>query len=219
MKKVLLAIFALSLSSSVFAQTNISITNVTLIDTAYLNQTIPMSISFTNNAATDFTGTLAAKATVQGTPINDLITGSSFTIAASATTQFTGLQFLISVSNSFTLGDNVVVIWPVAMSAVDTLIGDTVQEHVHVLFPNGVNDLKLNSELFVGSVSKNQIVIFNQTQIAIAESNIYDLNGKRIENLSGDRNQIQLENISSGIYLLEIKLNDGRKGTFKIIVQ
>ena len=219
MKKVLLAIFALSLTTSVFAQTNISITNVTLADTAYLNQTIPMSISFTNNAASDFTGTIAAKATVQGTPINDLITGSSFTIAAGATTQFTGLQLLISVSNSFTLGDNVVVIWPVAMSSLDTLIGDTIHQNVHVPFPNGVDNLDLNSKLSIGVILKNQWLIMNQTQTAISESNIYDLNGKRIENLLGDRNQIQLENISTGIYILEIKLTNGRKGMFKILVQ
>ena len=62
-------------------------------------------------------------------------------------------------------------------------------------------------------------MIFNQTQTTIAETNIYDLNGRRIENIVGDINQVQLENISSGIYLLEIKLMDGRKGIFKILVQ
>ena len=219
MKKVLLALFVLSLSTSGFAQTDISISNVTLADTVSLNQTLLYSISFINNATTDFTGSIAAKATVQGTPINDLITGSSFTIAAGDTTQFTGLQMLFSVSNSFNLGDNVVVIWPVAISATDTLVGDTVHQNVHVLFPNGIDDFRSNLNLSIGVILKNQWMIFNQTQTTIAETNIYDLNGRRIENIVGDINQVQLENVSSGIYLLEIKLMDGKKGIFKILVQ
>ncbi|MEI7801938.1 MAG: T9SS type A sorting domain-containing protein [Bacteroidota bacterium] len=219
MKKVLLALFVLSLSTLVFAQTDISITNVNLIDTAYLNSNQQLSLSFTNNAAVDFTGSIEAKATVQGHPIPDLITASSLPIAASASTQFTGLSLLIAASNYFTLGDNVVVIWPIAMTPTDTTIGDTVQQKVHVLFPNGIDNLELNSKLSIASVLKNQWLIMNKTQTAISESNIYDLNGKRIETISGNNNQVDLENISSGIYLLEIKLADGRKASFKILVQ
>ena len=219
MKKVLLVLFAFSLSTSVFAQTNISISNVTLADTVSLNQTLLYSISFTNNATTDFTGSIAAKATVQGTPINDLITGSSFTIAAGDTTQFTGLQMLFSVSNSFNLGDNVVVIWPVAMSATDTLVGDTVHQNVHVLFPNGIDDFRSNLNLSIGVILKNQWMIFNQTQTTIAETNIYDLNGRRIENIVGDINQVQLENISSGIYFFKVIQDGAIIGVGKISFQ
>ena len=105
------------------------------------------------------------------------------------------------------------------MTPTDTTIGDTVQQKVHVLFPNGIDNLELNSKLSIASVLKNQWLIMNKTQTAIAESNIYDLSGKRIETISGNNNQVDLENISSGIYLLEIKLADGRKASFKILVQ
>ncbi|GDX51711.1 hypothetical protein LBMAG27_07580 [Bacteroidota bacterium] len=219
MKKVLLVLFVLSLSTSVFAQTDISITNVNLVDTAYLNDNPQLSLSFTNNAAVDFTGSIEAKATVQGHPIPDLITASSLPIAAGVSTQFTGMSLLIAASNYFTLGDNVVVIWPVAMTTIDTTVGDTVHQNVHVLFPNGINDPSLTGKVLIFSVAKNQFHIINQTQSVIAESNIYDLSGRRIENLIGDNNQVQLENISSGIYLLEVKLSDGRKANFKILVQ
>ena len=78
---------------------------------------------------------------------------------------------------------------------------------IHELFknPNG-NELKCN-------------VSFVNDKVESAVVSMYDLSGRMVCSFSKDKKEINLGNISSGLYTLEIKLSEGRKSVFKVMVQ
>ncbi len=221
MKKVFLAVLIFCLSCSVFvnAQTGISISVTPQIDTCFMNDNLLYALTFINNDSIDFNGSLAAKATVNGFPHADLITGSTMFIPADTFVTFSGLYLPVNVASSFWTGDNVVVIWPVAMTLTDTLIGDTVQKRIKVNFPNSVNDISILSKIIIGNNSKNNFSIYNLTESAIQSTAIYDMSGRLVELISGNKTQFYLNHFSRGLYIAEVKLEDSRTAKFKIAVQ
>lgn len=219
MKKVLLATFVLSFFSlnNLFAQ-GIAVINVSVADTTDMNTVLPVTYTLKNtdliNSIT--VDSLEVKVTANGTAINNLLTlsgpfpftpGGTYTISSGANIDVTPTAFF--------LGDNVVVIWPVA----DGITGISNTDTIFVREPNFISSPDLSSKLFITSTTVNQFQIVNHTQSEIYQLNIFDLNGRLIEQYSGDKKQFKLDNISSGIYLLEIKLSDGKKAIFKIAVQ
>ena len=218
MKKVLVAALILIISNSenLFAQCgDIVLTNVSLQDTGYMQSTVLLNFSLTNISQDTVTvDSLKVKGFVIGHgAIADQVNTASITFLPGQSFPFSNQLDLIPVA--FQTGDNVVVIWPI----INQSDCDSAIEIIYVKDNVGINDPELNSKLFIGSLYNNQFQIHNLTQTPIFQSTVFDLNGKLLTRFSGEKSQIQLNNISSGIYLLEIILADGRKGIFKVLVQ
>ena len=218
MKKILLAVFVLSLiASSRLSAQGIVLANIPFVDTTNMNTIIPINDSLYNTDLVnpDTVNQLEVKITVNGFPVTDLVTVTGPIIFAPGQTIIIGGNSINVTNVAFVYGDNVVVIWPVA----DGVNGPFVIDTVHVLLPNGIQESSLDNIVSIFSLSKNQFQIHNLTSTSIAESNIYDLSGKLMMKNEGDKKDLLLNDFSSGIYMLEVKLADGKRAMFKLLVQ
>ncbi len=218
MKKILLASLILMFANTekMFAQSSdIILTNVSLVDTANLNSTVLFPFTIQNISLTD---TITAQIQVRAREINygndlpDQLMSTPMTFLPGEPFSFPGNQLSLD-QVLFTVGDNVVVIWPV----VNGIPGDSILNPIKINAADGVSDPELKTQLLIGKISTNHFQIINHTKIAISESAVFDLSGRMIEKYIGDKKQFQLNNISTGIYLLEIQMSDGKKAVFKIL--
>lgn len=218
MKKILLAflIFFAATYAKVFAQCgDIVLTNVSLVDTANWQGNATLFFSLTNiSTDTVFVDSVKVKVLVLNHGVlPDQVNTTNLSFNPGQSYQFSNTLNLLPVA--FQVGDNVVVIWPI----INTSPCDSAIEIIYLKNNVGINDPELNSKLFITSLTNNEFQIHNLTQSAISFSRIFDLNGKMIEEYAGEKKEFHLNGFSTGIYLLEVKLADGKRGVFKLFVQ
>lgn len=217
MKKILFASLILMFANTekMFAQSSdIILTNVSLVDTANLNSTVLFPFTIQNISLTD---TITAQIQVRAREINygndlpDQLVSTPMTFLPGEPFSFPGNQLSLD-QVLFTVGDNVVVIWPV----VNGIPGDSILNPIKINAADGVSDIELKTQLLLAKISTNHYQIINRTNSTFSELVLFDLSGRKIEIYNNEEKQIQLNSISKGIYLLKIKLSDGRNGVFKI---
>ncbi|HAP00972.1 MAG TPA: hypothetical protein DCQ93_03505 [Bacteroidetes bacterium] len=218
MKKILLAVCLISLISlqKSSAQT-INIVGAFLVeDTTFLYSSTYLTYGIKNTGLNDFTGNVQVKVEANGDSIPGGVIINNIFIPADSTYMFTGNP-VDYFPVTFQTGDNVVVIWPIVNGV--TGASDTLPT-VYLWDPNSVTDATLEDKVLLASTSiQNQFRIINKSNYDILSSYVYDLSGRMVCSFSKDKKEINLGNISSGLYTLEIKLSEGRKSVFKVMVQ
>lgn len=111
-------------------------------------------------------------------------------------------------------GIDVIVIWPVATSAITI---DSLEFTVYIKDATGLNEL--NAEELIRAYpnpARDQIHIQHANAAAIESIGIYDLTGKMLLSCK-KQSTINIENLPAGMYTVEVILSDKRHYTTKIV--
>jgi hypothetical protein len=198
-----------------------SATNLgSLPDTINLNDSFSHTLVIQNfDSVNDFTGTIFLQAALDsgGTLIREITVGSVFvsnfgwldTISITYAETYDTL-------NRYKLGDNIVVVWPVAGTS---LIRDTIRQHVYIDSPaaiHGLNnankDILIYPNPFINILHIKGIYLGN----ALKQVRLFDVYGRMV--YSGDSSlRINIEGVKSGIYFLELGFVDGIKQSYQLV--
>ncbi len=124
----------------------------------------------------------------------------------------------IVTSDLCSVGDNIVVIWPVALEP-NVPTTDSASVHFNVLDNVGIEENHLNEDIkvYYDPVAENLIFDYGEFKNHVAKIELFNLYGTELVSYIVQRDQISLINYNSQLYFLKIILNDGRSVTFKII--
>lgn len=119
-------------------------------------------------------------------------------------------------SNTFDIGDNVVVVWPRAIN--NNSAADSLTFHVFITNLNGVEESnKANTDLKIFPNPANDFVSFTSDKREVEEVRFYDVSGKLVLH-SKDNMNIFTGQLIRGLYITETTLSDGIIIRRKIIV-
>ncbi|MBV6485945.1 MAG: hypothetical protein KFKLKKLM_02566 [Flavobacteriales bacterium] len=196
-----------------------SINMGSLPDTINLNDNYVHTLTVHNFDSVGFTGTIYLVAAIDssGTLLSVDTVGSVFVsnLGWTDTVSITYTENYNTI-NGYKLGDNIVVVWPVAGS---TAIRDTIRKNVFI--SNSLSIQRLSSvdkEVIIYPNPFNQFFEFKivDKQINLKQVRLYDIGGRIVINNNRNSN-INTENLTNGIYFLELEFMDRRKITYKLI--
>lgn len=193
-----------------------------------LNDTLPGgltdSIGFRiiHNGPSTFGGSIKLYAAVQDTSglfytTVDSINTGAVTIGSFGDSIYAYMTPTYTIApTKYHLDINVIVIWPVASGIIT---GDSAT-YIEVLTdPNGIQEIDLKELIRAfPNPTKGNLTLENKNQISIEEVRIYNTQGRLIEHLSNPQ-FVCTEGWAKGTYLINIKLEDGKTHTIRVIKQ
>ncbi len=222
MKKLLYLLLLIFCGSSLFAQTHIRISHISGIPiTGLPNNTVyevstydSIEVTIVNDDTLSFSDSISIyikSGSIQF--IDTLIYATSINIASGDSIILHRSGFVFS-RVYFDEGDNIVVVWPAAR--ITPIVSDSVTFNIFFisLLASSPEFPKEEIILFPNPVSK-YLSIDGLNLIQIKRVRIYDLLGKEIYNHSSIHRNIPIENLSPGMYLLNIEITDGSMKVFK----
>lgn len=185
---------------------------------AQYNDSDSINVFVKNKGNSAFSGTVTVFLAVDTSNGLNILTTDTFSVSGFNPGDSTSVSFTYTYTPAnFRLGTNIVVIWPQAAGAV-TL--DSAQATVTI---NGYNsvieiDNKGNIQVFPNpSVEMLNIQPDAATINQIKQIQLYDLNGKLIEEYPASANQINMSKYPAATYLLTIRLLDNTVKNYKLI--
>jgi len=220
-----LSIMLLSIHSSGNAQT-IGMSNVGPLnysDTVTAGTVDSFSVWVKNVSATVFNDTLtligAVRDDVNPAVLNIVGSYSStapMLINANDSISIPMLDVYTLDTNNYRTGINVIVIWPVAQTAATA---DSLEFTVYIIDDVSVDEIDLKQFIKAfPNPSTDHITIENNSKINIEEVRIYDISGCLLEIIK-DRSVINTEKWATGMYLVDIWLENHQKHAVRIIKQ
>jgi hypothetical protein len=187
-------------------------------DSVTFNQTVQISVFIDNKGDTLFSGTFQLYISVNGDSATLLDTTHYFANLQS----FDSIQVLITdyeiTPPSYTIGDNIVVIWPVAdLPGVPTT--DSGRTHVHVDTALGLGPPLLLEQIkvYYRNSDHDWVIDYGSALSFIRDVTCYSILGQQISKYNYPVNQISFSQRSSQIALLVIRTKQGETISFKIL--
>ena len=189
-------------------------------DTVLAGSTNSYSVWVKNYGPSDFiNGGLNIKTAVYDSAYNivGLDSVGVISINANDSAQFSLTTTYTISANGYKYGGDVIVIWPVALSAntVDSL-------QFNIFIDSTANEVKeIDVEKIIKlypNPAKEDINIENIDDAHIEGINIYDLNGKLVLSNRHEKT-INIENLSKGVYNINVLLSNKKQYSIKIIKQ
>jgi hypothetical protein len=121
----------------------------------------------------------------------------------------------------YRIGNNVIVIWPIAYSHPNTYTHDTIRDTVYVTYATGIHELDVNNLFKLYPNPTRESVTIDAEGPAgkeIEEVTLYDFEGKTIASYKKQR-LIDLSAFSKGAYLVKVTFRDGTIGRRKLLIQ
>ncbi len=121
----------------------------------------------------------------------------------------------VSAFENFGFGDNIVVIWPVALG---NPVHDSLKRHVVVRDPLGISTPTSAAGISVWNSHARLHLIYHDPSLETSQLSITDLSGRALL-VSEESNPAELpvDNLPEGIYLLLVKTKDGQRYVFRFI--
>jgi hypothetical protein len=189
-----------------------------LPDTININDNYSHSVTIQNFNSTTLTGTIYLVAAVD----TSLGLMSIDTVASVSVTNF-GLNDTVSLSytetynfsNSYKIGGNIVVVWPIANFGNTK---DSLFKNVYIKNTVAINEINtLNSSILIyPNPVKNKILIKNPYDTTIKHVRIFNLNRALILD-EEYQSEINTEHLTNGMYFLELVFTNKHKEYYKII--
>jgi len=223
MKKILFfAIVLFAVNSR--AQTYIGITNFgpsPASDTVMAGSSHTYNVWVKNNGPGAFNGSLKINTAIRDSAFAGLDSLDNFDAGTQSIPAGDSLLFTLTADYNvgplgYRYGIDVIVIWPYALG---NYTSDSLEFTVYILDPNGTNELDVSDLISLyPNPSAGRISINNNSGIEVESIAIYDLSGKLVIS-NKDRNMINTESLTPGMYQTEVILSDKSRHTFKIIKQ
>lgn len=191
-----------------------------LPDTINLNDTYVHTLVLQNaDSVNDFTGTIYLVAGIDtgGTLLSVDTVGSVFV---------SNLNWLDTISitytetydtpNGYKLGDNIVVVWPVAGTIA---IRDTIRQHVFINNPAAIQSINNENKdvlIFPNPFSNQLNIKIVGTEDKLKQVRLFDASG-RIVVIENSNRFINTESISKGLYFLELEFYNHDRFSYKLI--
>jgi hypothetical protein len=185
-------------------------------DTVLFNQQVTISFGVVNTGNQEFVGTLSIYYSVNNNFLNQLDTfNSQVVIDTGQVFQVVDSGYTI-LQPLFEVGDNIVVIWPVAMNAITT---DSATAHIYVdtLLGIGSPNIKEQVKAFYNSHDQRVVIDYGNLISQIEEVTAYSILGEQITKYSYAVNEISFAEDSPEIVLLKISTKQGETISFKIL--
>ena len=190
-------------------------------DTVLAGSTNSYSVWVKNYGSSAFNDSLIINTAVIDTTNTYHIVGLDsvgvISINANDSAQFSLTTTYTISANGYKYGGDVIVIWPVALSAntVDSL-------QFNIFIDSTANEVKeIDVEKIIKlypNPAKEDINIENIDDAHIEGINIYDLNGKLVLSNRHEKT-INIENLSKGVYNINVLLSNKKQYSIKIIKQ
>jgi hypothetical protein len=210
---VLLLILVKSSGAQTLALTAVSFTQ----DSANFGSTDTLSFTLKNTGAVSFSGNCSIKCQVNSDSIIVLDTTSS-TLIAGGTRGF-NYKFSI-VKPSFKSFTNIIVIWPYTPSP--GVICDTTTINLNVKSPEGIPETKNPPTGFtVYPNPANTLIELKATGSGFGVENvrIYNKRGELQAVFTGNIRQLNIAQLSAGLYLLQVENSDHQISNLRFIKQ
>ncbi len=201
------------ISNSIFSQSlgiDSNATNLSsLPDTITLNDNYTHTITIQNKSAIPFTGTIWLMAGVD--TINTGTVVGIDSVGFANVVNF-GLNDTVSITynenydlpNDYKLGDNIVVVWPIAANCSSCSTSDSLFQNVHILNPVSIDDIQQNNKLIVYPSPAKDFLQFKTDNSSLPKSiNIYDLTGKLVLNKPFTP-ILNIAELKQGVYLVRV---------------
>jgi hypothetical protein len=221
-KIILFAILMLQLSAA--AQTGLGIPafgTLTPSDTVSPNTNDSYEVWLKNYGSTGFNDTVnffsGIRDSISPSGLDSVISfsGNNVLSLAPGDSSLITLNNIYNVSSgSYRYGINVIVVWPVANSAITV---DSLEYTVFIIDPNSIGEVSI-SELLKAypNPASDRITIERLDHLSILRIKLYDVSGKLL--LSEDHeNNICIESLPAGMYNLEVITNNKKLYIMKII--
>ena len=123
--------------------------------------------------------------------------------------------YFFSVTH-FDDGDNIIVVWPQAITT--PVLVDTLQQQIHFVSLLAGIDNSDRESLILYPNPASKFISFNIPDgLIIKQVRIYDAEGREIYQSSFIKNYISINEWPAGIYLIEVEKADGNKQTLKLL--
>jgi hypothetical protein len=185
-----------------------------LADTIIMNSSITYGVYVQNTGTQTFNGSFTVYMGVEDTAalFPNLVDSVMVT-----TSLLAGDTALVTITHNvdplkFVDGNNTVVIWPAAPGYQTT---DTIFKDVYVIEFNAMDEMALiDLNLYPNPVNG---ILFIKGNFELESVRIMSLDGREI--LSAKNKQIDLSNFATGIYVVEVKAENGKVMRKKILVE
>lgn len=222
MKKGLLLVLFIALIKLIQAQgPSLGIVPQTLViqpDTVHFYDTVSISFYVTNTGDSTYFGAIGFEYQVNNGYSFPLDTVNTlFQLGPGMAQLVTDSNHVISPFN-YAVGDNIVVIWPVALAG-NVATTDSAMAHVWVDTFSGIGapDM-LNKILVTANYSEHLIHINYQNAVdQISGVDCYSMDGKQLMHYRYPVNEVSLADIPQSVLLLVIRSRDGESVSFKIL--
>ena len=222
MKKLFYLLLLIFFGNVLFAQTHLRISHISGIPvTGIPNNTVyevntydSITVTIVNDDTLSFSDSISIYIKSDSIQfIDTLVNATSVNIARGDSITLHRSGFVFS-HLYFDEGDNIVVVWPAAR--ITPIVSASVTFNIFFISLLASSPETPNEEiiLFPNPVSK-YLSIDGLNSIEIKQVRIYDLSGKEIYTHSSIQRLIPIENLSPGIYLLNIEKRDGSTKVFK----
>jgi hypothetical protein len=190
---------------------------------AYFNSTYQLYVFLHNYDTADYQGdiNIVFDTTTTNTDSSEVFGPYGATIPGDSTIiiSITGFTFDTSV---FKLGGNVVVVWPVNNNGMQIMITDTFQTNVNILGYLGISEVtqpNIGNNVFPVPASNLLFLPQNIAENNIEHVRIVDILGRQ-KYFSGEyTGNINVTDLSNGIYFIEIKEKNISEKVFKFIIE
>ncbi len=218
----LTALLILAGSSRVLlAQGGLVLNYFNIPDTLYLNTSVPVNFSITNNTDTNLLGNLQINFRNETFNNVEAPLGGFEAVQFFAPYQEREFNTLIPVEPQYFIeGGNTVVIWP-SFVGQPLQAEDSIRVTVYVTQSNGVtsNPPALSEYYFIQNPVSDFLNIVPKSGLALpTQIAFYDLGGKLIaEKLLHNSGFVDIGDLPSGVLFVKAQLPDGRIGMLKLI--
>lgn len=190
-----------------------------LPDTINLNDNYVHTLTIHNFDSVDFTGTIYLVAAIDssGTLLSVDTVGSVF-VSNLGWTDTVSITYTEAYNtlNGYKLGDNIVVVWPVAGT---TAIRDSIRQNVYIDNPasiqtlNNTNkDVLIYPNPFTNTIHLKGIHLEN----VLKQVRLFDVSGRMV-NIGDSSLIINLKDVKAGVYFLELGFVDGIKQSYQLV--
>lgn len=142
--------------------------------------------------------------------------GTIVTIAANDSISFTLTDSLILSGNGFRIGIDVIVVWPVASSAITI---DSLLFQITITNPDGIDQIDLLKEIHLYPNPTHENINVSITEnLKIVSVKMFDTEGKEVH-VNLDNNSISTGYLKQGMYSLDIEFSNKKHLKTKFIKQ
>lgn len=186
-----------------------------LSDTILMNSTVTYGVSVQNTGNQPFVGNFTVYVAIYDSSAFFQMPVDSTNVTTNSLQPGDTSGVLINqlvAPTKFMDGNNTVVIWPVAPGYYTT---DSIFKNVFVLTFEGTDELSINQlNIYPNPVTSD---IFIQSEFKVESVRILSANGKEI--ISTNQSHISLSNFENGLYIVEVRTENGKILRKKIIVK
>jgi len=189
---------------------------INLPDTIFINDNYAHTVNVTNYSNTPLTGNIYLMGGIDSSgtflSVDTLGTKPVTAFGLNDTLSFTYNE-IYNFTNSYKLGGNIVVVWPVADFGTTN---DTLSKPVFIRAAASINKLDKSAIYIYPNPFNDKITIKPTNKNSIKHVRIFDVNGKIIFNDAYSQT-INLAKERKGLYFVEILFYDNKRLHYKVI--